>query len=415
MKSKTATSNCFLTLFFISFSTLNCVCQGYLLIIPNADCIITIDGELTEELKRGQPKKISLSEGEHFIYAKNLEGQELNKILEVEKEKQKILKLEFDGGLIIEKESDESFILISDLNLTLEGGINMALEEIDEEFGEYTSISELGYAFEKGDEILINGDITNKKGRFFIQLLKYPELKPIYTKQKLDELKNHKISITEKSIYLIQIGTTALFEKKINLKIKRRPFSKETRDFNTTVIKKSRLVTVPILEPSNHYINSRSNEDYRGGKSETIIPVIIPSGLIEWYYTVSASREEEDIKSNQKNFSLLGDLAKAINGINPATAAISIGLDLISQPPGADNCDVYLLDFDNAQLFNNDYEFRHFPVGTRTNIKSANVKLNCCQNETYFLGVKNTDFRHGIHIGVEAVGIKKEEYYEYVE
>ncbi|MDF1866339.1 MAG: hypothetical protein P1U70_16005 [Saprospiraceae bacterium] len=406
--------------FFLAISVLfhlQGVSQGFLLIVPDSDCEVTIDGEIKEQISKNSPKKISLAEGEHFVQAKSNDGIEKNNIIEIENGKQKILKIEFEQENPIETEQeaplassseDEPYILIADLNLTLSGGVNVLA---DEELSEYTSSSDLNYAFEKGDEVLIDGDIENKKGKFFIQLLKYPEGTPIYTKQKLEELKNHRITIREQSIYIIRIGTSAFFDKRIKLSIKRKPESEETREFNTTVEKKTRFNAEKILEPSYHFINSTSHETWKGGTNEIIIPITPPSDAIEWYYIVSASRNEEEIKSNLNNFSLLGDLGNALNGINPTTTAINIGLNFLTQPPGSNYCDVYLMDYNNLSLFkNDDNQFQYLLEGSRENVKSATVKVKCCTGIQHYLGIQNRSTYHGIHVGIEVVAVNKEEY-----
>ena len=397
------------------------ISQGFILIIPDSDCEITVDGEVEELGVKNSPKKITLSEGEHFIHAKAITGEEKSEIVDIENGKQKVLKIEFSNNAKkegLEKpifrttKSEEPFMLVADLNLTLSGGVNALASE---ELSEYVSHSELYYAFEKGDEILIDGDIENKKGKFFIELLKYPEGNRIYAKQRLEELKNHRITIVEQSIYIVRIGTSAFLDKRIKLSIKRKPINDKAKYFSTTVKRKTRFNAVKILEPSYHYINSTSNETWKGGTNEIIIPVTPPDDAIEWYYVVSASRNEEEIKSNLNNLSLFGDLAKVLNGVNPTTTALNIGIDFLTQAPGANYCDVYLLDHNNQSLFNNDIKFQYITEGSRENVKSATVKIRCCTGSQYYLGIQNRDTYHGIHVGIEVVAVKKEVYLVRVE
>ena len=44
--------------------------QGFVLIIPDSDCEIIVDGEIKEQGIKGNPKKIELSEGKGFLIKK---------------------------------------------------------------------------------------------------------------------------------------------------------------------------------------------------------------------------------------------------------------------------------------------------------------------------------------------------------
>ena len=134
---------------------------------------------------------------------------------------------------------------------------------------------------------------------------------------------------------------------------------------------------------------------------------------MEWYYVVSASRDEAEIRSNLSNFSLLGDITKAVNGLNPASTALNLGINFITQPPGSDYCDVYLLRYENMELFKSDQNFSYILEGTRENVKSAKVKISCCKGVQYYIGIQNRDSFHGIHVGIEAIAITKKEFYDY--
>ena len=390
-----------------------CLAQGNILIIPDSDCQITIDGEITEQLSKGSPKKFNLTFGEHYIQAIN-NDKEITKILKVETKQQKIVKLNFD---VIENSeenkkektptsNESSSILIAELDLTLYGGVNELADTPT------ASESELYYAFEKGDEILISADIKNKKGKFYINVYSYPDLNSIYSKSKLRDL-NQAVKIREKGIYIIEIGTEALFDKKIKLKVERKPASQATANFNTTVIKKYKFETIEV-EKSFHFINSTSHETFRNGTNEVVIPINIPKESLEWYYSFSASRNKAEVEANMKKGDLLNKLTTALNGIDPTTTAINIGMNLLIAPPGADYCDVYLLDHYNMSLFKNDNDqMRYILEGSRENLKSSTIKVKCCMDgQQYYLGIQNRDTMNGVHVGVEVIAVKRVEFLE---
>ena len=198
---------------------------------------MTIDGELRERILKDKPRKFSLTEGEHFIQGKTLGSNiEYSKVAKVENGKQIIVRMEFPlaSGEEAEKRSseilatsNESFIKVAELNLTLNGGANVLIEEVP---GEYSSNTDLYFAFEKGDIIQLDGNILNKKGKFFIELYSYPDGNLVFSKDKLLEIKNQRIKINERGIYNFVIGTTAILDKRIDLTIKRKPKDETTEN-----------------------------------------------------------------------------------------------------------------------------------------------------------------------------------------
>lgn len=390
--------------------------QGSILIIANEDCQLIIDGSDNGILQKGIPKKLNISLGEHFIQAKIFE-RETNKIIDVVDEKQRIVKLNFSNkeknqNLVsnenpISTNGKLSPILVSELDLTLLGVANALVETPSS----LVEDSQLFHAFQKGDEIILNADINNKNGKFYIKVYSYPDFNTIYSKSRLRDLRNHRIKISKEGIYIIELGTTALFDRTLKLSIERLPANENLIEYNTNVLTKYKYEAIDVSKTF-QFINSTSNENWKGGTSKVIVPIIIPTESIEWYYSFTASRNEEDVKKNMNSVSLLNQLTETLNGINPTTKVLNIGLNILTAPPGADYCDVYLFDNGNAQLFKADKEFRYIQEGSRENLKSSTIKLNCCINQPVYLGIRNRDLTHGIHVGVEVVGIMKTIYLE---
>ncbi len=403
----------------ILFGNLQVQGQGTLLIISDTNCEITIDGEQKIALKQGAPNKVSLIAGDHIIQSK-AGKKELMEFVVIEEGKQIMLKLDFAKGANPKEASSKEtptvsnleaseYLLVSDINFTALGGVNSIVDETYD----FSNPDLIYYAFEKGDEVLINADILNKKGKLYSNVYTYPDQNVIYSKLKIERLENHKIQIKKKGIYVIEIGTHAMFDKKMHLIIKRKPLSPEQADFNTNVVKRARFKTMD-LNKTFFYVNSTSNETFKGGTNEVVFPVTIPPNAVEWYYSFSASRDEKEVKSNMNSASLLGDLTKVINGLNPTTEVINIGLNLLTKPPGANYCNVYLMDYTNVSAFRRDQDMNYIIEGSRENLKSSVVKINCCMDgREYYLGIENSDTYNGLHVGVEAVAILKEEYLDY--
>ncbi|MEQ9306009.1 MAG: hypothetical protein RJQ14_18990, partial [Marinoscillum sp.] len=162
-----------------------------------------------------------------------------------------------------------------------------------------------------------------------------------------------------------------------------------------------------IVPSSDFYINSGSNADFKGGKSRISIPVSIPENTVKWYYSFSASRNPEDVAALQNTFNLIGQFSQLVD----QTGTLQFGMNMLTQPPGADFCDVYLLDHDNNSLFLQKQPYRYLTAGTRENIKSGISEMEFGAGNQYYLGIKNPDYQNGVHVIMEVVAIVHEQEY----
>ncbi|TNE56286.1 MAG: hypothetical protein EP338_00135 [Bacteroidetes bacterium] len=407
--------NSIIKLFFFLI-TPYCFTQGSLLVVSKDSCLLTIDGEISQKISPNKPQKFDLSEGEHLIQAKNSNQALFNEIVTIETNKQKVLSVNFSEPKKQETKTTpvenplQDFLLVSDLQIDLSGAVN---ELIFDDYNHYSAYKEFYYAFDQGDEIRLDAILLNKKGSFDIRLTKYPEFKETYVKKNLVRLDSHPIQIPEKSIYILQVATNSIFDKQIDMTIRRKPNNPSGKSFNTSVVKKYKYEAVKLLEPSYHYLNSTSNEDLLGGQCRTLLAVNVPKDIVEWYYTVSASRDKGIIQKNMKTFSLFGRLAGFLAKSNVVTASIMIGANIITPPPGSHNCNVYMLDYENISPFNHRQAFSYTIQGTREKVKSSTVKIQGYKGMQCYLGVDNPDSFNGLHVLIEAVGIKRNMYLDY--
>ena len=267
------------------------------------------------------------------------------------------------------------------------------------------------YAFEKGDELMINAKILNKKGNFFVKVRSYPDKTLIYSNQKTGNIKDQMIQIPQRGIYILDFWTNAVFGKKIQLAIQRIPANQAAIDFNTTVELKNKYDAVTVIAPTQQYINSTSNEKFKGGSSKITVGINLPPNTVEWHYIFTASRNKAEIAKVSRSFDLVGNLSKALLGANGKI--LSIGINAITVPPGADYCDVFVLDQINQNSFVNNLQFSYIKSGSRQNLKEGKATIPVSQNKSsQFLGFRNRDFWHGIHIAYEVVAIVKSSYLE---
>ena len=111
---------------------------------------------------------------------------------------------------------------------------------------------------------------------------------------------------------------------------------------------------------------------------------------------------------------LFSELTKLID----QTGTLSFGVNVLTQPPCANYCDIYLLDENNRAPFLNkdDGYWKNFSEGSRQNLMSGVVQVgNCCTSKNFYLGIKNPDYGYGIAVMIEIVAIVEKAVFETVQ
>lgn len=175
--------------------------------------------------------------------------------------------------------------------------------------------------------------------------------------------------------------------------------------YETTQLTTITTNAAQAIQTDKFYLNSTSNALVKGGKNRVLIPIHLPYNTQEWYYRYTSSRNEEDITGTLNTFNLAGELTQYINSKNPLKSAVNS----LATPPGANICDIYVLNEMNAKLFRDKEDFDYVISASRENYKSGNVLVKNNNNELIYLGINNPDGLHGIHIAIEIVAIVAEE------
>lgn len=178
------------------------------------------------------------------------------------------------------------------------------------------------------------------------------------------------------------------------------PISITSFNDNLATEKKVRYEVVP-LPVQNFYLNSTSNETWKGGSSKTVYPVQLPEGTVEWFYEFTASRNQEEVRNNTKVFSLVSKLTSLVD----KTGILSASVNMFTAPPGGKICNLYLLDGNDYDNFLADRKFEHYPSGSRLNYKSGIVQVRERNIVQPFIAIKNPDGYYGIHVSLQVVTV----------
>lgn len=397
---------------FLSFAQSETV----LIIIPNQNAGIILDGLHRGTAKANSAFRITTQSGEHYIEAEAIVGgTSINKgeIVILDPGQQKILKLEFESTSSSLLSTSAENISVAELNFALPGTVGVIAWQAEHD-GQSYPYPEFYYAFEEGDEILLNLSMSNAKGTNVISVSTYPDGVEQYSNRAFTELKDFIIRVPKRSIYRFTFATNHAFQRNAFLRVTRKPKSMETAGFNTKVTYVRNLIPYSVNEPQYNFINSGSNASLLGGTSRVLVPVKLPSNTVEWFYRFSASRSSKDIENVKKNFGLLGEVTTLLFNLSGVGAAMTtLAVESLAKPPGADYCHIYLIEQQHIQLFKSklDTDWTYYPEGSRLNFKSGNVKVTSLTAGTYYLGIINPDPMNGVNTAVEVVAITaKDEY-----
>jgi len=276
------------------------------------------------------------------------------------------------------------------------------------------------YGFAAGDQINLELEVLGGKELKEIEIFKYPD-HTLFQDYEATESK-HSFKVSETGIYGIKLYNANVMKRVCKLNISRTPAHDSLQNFNTQVfwrtvtdtnfytvkeqyLAEQNYVTKSIQAPQYFYVNSGSNSVFKGGKSRILVPLKLPKGTVEWFYTFSADRNEEKIKTTTAGLNLFGEITAALD----QTGTIDFALGLLTSPPGGNICDIYLLDAENSIKFENKVQYSYWRSGTRKNLKSGVVKVPDHLSGTYYLGIKNPDGMHGIHVSLEVAAVVYEE------
>jgi len=388
--------------------------QGTALIIVDTDAKLSIDGGNKEIINANTPKKYTLMLGEHFIQLEaDINGAKTNRsqVLTIEADKQKVVQIEFSDTQekqVLTNNVTEGIITVADLNFTIPGSLAVG-SWLQDHPNETYPFPRYFYAFEKGDKIVLNFSMSNNKGTNIIEVVSYPDKVIKYSNKSCTELNDLEITVEERSIFEFLFATNFAFDRNAKITIGRIPASEATKDFNTSVALKKKYKAITLQPSQDFWVNSGSNAAL-GGRSRITLPLEFPKNTVEWYYKFAASRNANEIAQTKEKLHLVGELTQLISGFTGG--ALNIAVEELTQPPGANYCDVFLLNKDNLSPFEQKTEFTYITEGTMANYISGVVQMKCCTNDIHYIGVRNPDTFYGIQVAIEVVAIVMEQVLE---
>ena len=277
------------------------------------------------------------------------------------------------------------------------------------------------YGFAKGDEIIINYKEAKGKKLKTFEISEYNG-NTLFSDFNMVSLAKKIIKIKKTGIYVFKFSNLSLGRRICSFKLDRIPVSDETIVFNTTVkervvpdtiyttrtetfIKKEKYVVKKVHDNQLFYVNSGSNAFFKGGKSRVALPFNLPQNTVKWYYTIVAFRDKNKVETMRQQIHLASDLTKLID----TSGGLNFIVNQLTMPPGANYCDIYLINHNNLNLFLNKNPYSYFPSGARENIVAANVELTDVFNEQMYLGIRNPSRTYGVNVLLSVAAIVLEQ------
>lgn len=159
---------------------------------------------------------------------------------------------------------------------------------------------------------------------------------------------------------------------------------------------------VQLIENRSIYLNGGLRASF-GGKSRTYIKIDLPPNTVEWYYSFTTTEGPDATQ----NLELAVQLSSYLVDPSGMTSTIASSIDV---PEGVASADIYLLDYQNNDLFLrkvdlNNGTFYYSQEGTVENTKQAVVEIDDITTGTWYLGLKNPSTMNGINLNIEVVAI----------
>jgi len=146
----------------------------------------------------------------------------------------------------------------------------------------------------------------------------------------------------------------------------------------------------------------------RTSDTREVVQVKLPPNTIRWFYTFSAYRDKAAVDRGKSVFNLFSELSKFID----ESGATAFALDKISNPPGTDYADAFLLLSANdvKKFENRENDFIPVREGSRKNLISGKFIIdNPSFTKGYqYLGFRNNNLFYGVNIQVQIVAVVRE-------
>ncbi|OJW32165.1 MAG: hypothetical protein BGO54_17295 [Sphingobacteriales bacterium 46-32] len=342
---------------------------------------LLIDGIEIGKIEAEDVTRQKLSYGEHYLQVR-VENEKINMTLVVDSSLKSIVKV----GCGNAEQSSSKAIRVLNKRVNLTG---LIVNEAEENL----------IAFDKGDEIVINFSILNKKGTGSVLLKNYETGTELYKKESVNSITDGRIKIPMKGVYQLSMSTDALFGKDAEIFLDRIPGPTSSVDFNTTPKKVYDTISTEVL---NTQVRAYSVNSGRSNK--TLLTINLPKNTSYWVYWIGVGQESME---KMRNFASTVSKASSLISLNPL---VMFGLKLIPSLPmmnATATLDYRFVDNINSQLFLNDRSYRQYAFRSATNVTTDYALIKEYASDLILAFNNNSSLNgHDVEVKVVAFSVR---------
>lgn len=171
-----------------------------------------------------------------------------------------------------------------------------------------------------------------------------------------------------------------------------------------------KIIKVPFtwsVAKASKKINS-TGRDIVGGKSRSVVAIILPANTVEWHYSFSTRKDGASEKNLQLGFQVAGILASVYTGgtFGVVFSGISkAAAQSISTPNGSAAINAYILDPGESTKFLNGDPFNYYVSSSMTNTTHSEMQTPYFGKDFLYLGFENTSGLSAVNVDFEIVAI----------
>ncbi len=346
-----------------------------------------IDGNLIGKIEADDARQQSLTIGEHYLQVKT-GSEKYNRSATIDLNTRSVIRIGCEP-VAIQSATVEAAkpVLLIDKQLNLGGLLT----------GE---VQRNAIALDEDDIMLLNCIVTNPRGSAKVSVRQYPSGNEIFRNESFNAVRDQKITIPSRGIYVIEVSTGAVFGKDIRLTIARISSSKSDPNFKTSVKRYFDTTQVEIVNDNVtvHSVNAMS------GTNRNIVKIPLPPQTTYWVYWVGVGQESREQMAQLSN--QLGRIASKFS-TNPLVA---FGLNQISSLPMLKNKSTItyrFMDDQNASLFLNKQPCSYLNVAYADNVSASYSLVNDVpKNVVLTLNNSNTFLAQDVVVKVVAFKVR---------
>lgn len=312
---------------------------------------LLIDGIEIGRIESDDASRQKLTYGEHYLQVRS-ENEKINLTISVDSSLKGIIKM----GCSTSDEALAKKIRVLNKKINLSG---LIINETEDNL----------ISFDKGDEVVINYSILNKKGTGTILIKNYETGTEIYKKENVSNIIDGRIKIPTRGVYQLSLSTEALFGKDAEVTIDRIPGQGSSVDFNTTPKKVYDTTSIEVLNTKVRVYSTTNVSN----SNRTILTINLPKNTSYWVYWIGVGQESmEKMREFASGISNIGSTFT----LNPL---VKFGFKLIPSLPmfhSSATVDYRFLDNANSQLFMSKQGYRRYTFRNATNITTDYALVN---------------------------------------